>query len=347
MLYNALNLFNFFMNLNVLVATAKAMVAPGKGILAIDESHRTCAKRFEALGVPCTEDTRRDYRELLITAPQLGQSISGMILFDETLRQKNADGVPFPELLEQGGMIPGIKVDTGTKELALHPGEQITEGLDGLRERLAEYKSLGARFAKWRAVITIDGDVLPSTACIRANVHSLARYAAICQEADIVPMVEPEILLDGDHSIQRCADVSRAVWTALIEELLTQGVALEGTILKTSMVLAGKDHPVQSEADEVAKMTVESLMATVPSNIGGVVFLSGGQSPEKSALHLSRMHQLYPNLPWPLSFSYGRGIQEPALKLWAQDRSANVLSAQSVLNEWARKNAMAAQGQYN
>lgn len=334
------------MNLETLKTTAKKMVTPGKGILAIDESHSTCKKRFEELGVECNEGTRQSYRQLLVTAP-VSEWISGMILFDETLRQSTDAGVPFAKVLKDQGIIPGIKVDMGAKDLALHPGEVVTEGLDGLRERLAEYRQLGAEFAKWRAVIAI-GNGLPSDACVKANAHALARYAALCQEADIVPMVEPEILLDGDHDIEVCAEVSKRVWKTLFEELEEQGVALEGVILKTSMVLAGQDCEVQPTLDTVATMTVNCLKEAVPAEVAGVVFLSGGQSDEEATERLNRMHQLHGSeLPWPLSFSYGRSIQRPALKLWAQDMKGNVGEAQKALAHRARMNGLAAKGEYS
>ncbi len=331
------------MNLETLKQTAQAMVAPGKGILAIDESHSTCKKRFEALGVECNEATRQEYRELLVTAPGIEQYLGGMILFDETLRQSTKDGRRFVDVLKAAGMIPGIKVDTGAKDLALHAGEQVTEGLDGLRERLAEYKTLGAGFAKWRAVINIS-DSLPSRACVRANAHALARYAALCQEADIVPMVEPEMIMDGTHSIERCYEVTADVLRTLFAELVEQGVALEGTILKVSMVIAGKSAAVQSTEQEVASQTVKCLKENVPANIAGVVFLSGGQSDAKSTIHLNLMHQ-GEALPWPLSFSYGRGIQQPALELWAKNRSG-VADAQKILVHRAHMNSLASQGKY-
>lgn len=338
------------MNLSVLQATAKAMVAPGKGVLAIDESHSTCKKRFEALGVECTEDTRREYRELLVTAPGSEQYLGGMILFDETLRQSTRDGRKFVDVLKQKGIQPGIKVDTGAKDLALHAGEQVTEGLDGLRERLTEYRALGATFAKWRAVINIS-DSLPSAGCIQANVHALARYAALCQEADIVPMVEPEMIMEGTHTVERCYEVTAQVLKALFAELAEQGVALEGAILKVSMVLAGKGAAVQSDEKTVAEQTVKCLMENVPATIAGVVFLSGGQSDAKSTSHLNLMHNLTDGAgalvtpPWPLSFSYGRGIQQPALEMWAKDR-ASFAEAQKVLVHRAHMNGLASEGKY-
>ncbi len=338
------------MNLHILQATAQSMVAAGKGILAIDESHSTCKKRFEALGVECTEETRREYRELLLTAPDIAQYLGGMILFDETLRQSTRDGRSFVQVLKEAGIQAGIKVDTGAKDLALHPGEMVTEGLDGLRERLMEYKTLGATFAKWRAVINIS-DTLPSEACVKSNAHALARYAALCQELDIVPMVEPEMIMDGSHTIERCYEVTARVLKALFLELSQQNVALEGAILKVSMVLPGKSCPVQVDEKTVAQQTVKCLMENVPTSIAGVVFLSGGQSDAQSTLHLNLMHQLGEALPWPLSFSYGRAIQQPALEAWAKgsapDLNARFQEAQSILVHRAHMNALASQGRYS
>lgn len=333
------------MNIEILKETASLMVAEGKGILAIDESHRTCEKRFKALGVECNEDTRQDYRELLVTAP-VSESVSGMILFDETIRQSTKDGIPFPQILQEKGMLPGIKVDTGAKDLALHPGEKTTEGLDGLRDRLSEYGKLGAKFAKWRSVIKIE-DNLPSEACIRSNAHGLARYAALCQEAGIVPMVEPEILLDGNHTIEKCYEVSVKTWKALFDELKTQGIALEGLILKTSMILSGKECESQADLEMVSQMTVKGLKEAVPAEVAGIVFLSGGQGDAEATERLSRMNELYKNeMPWPLSFSYGRSIQRPALQTWANDHSA-VQEAQEKLAKRAKLNGLAAKGEYN
>lgn len=321
------------------------MVAPGKGILAIDESHSTCKKRFDAYGIECSEENRRAYREILITSPGAEQFLSGMILFDETLRQKTHGGVPFSEILKKKGMIPGIKVDKGAFDLALHPGEKITEGLDGLRERLAEYKSLGAQFAKWRAVITI-GPGIPSMACIEGNMHALARYGALCQEQDIVPMVEPEILMDGNHTIEKCYEVTALTLKTLFEQLAQQGVLPEGTILKVSMVLSGKDCPTQAGAEEVARETIRCLKENVPANLTGIVFLSGGQSDEKATIHLDAMNKIGAgSLSWPLSFSYGRAIQSAALQIWAKDHTA-VDYAQKAVVMRSKLNALAAQGKY-
>lgn len=323
---------------------AKAMVAKGKGILAIDESSGTCKKRFDALNVECTEENRRKYRQLLVSAPGIEQSISGMILYDETLRQKDDAGVPFPEVLKKKGIIPGIKVDMGPKPLGLHEKEMVTEGLDGLRERLAEYAKLGAQFAKWRAVITIGPD-MPSDACITANAHALARYAALVQEAGMVPMVEPEILMDGSHTIERCYEVTTRTLQSLFAQMKEQGVVASGAILKVSMVISGKDSAAQANPDQVAEMTVKCLKENVPADLAGVVFLSGGQSDENSTIHLDKMNKIG-GMPWPLSFSYGRGIQAPALKIWAANM-ADVEKAQAALVFRARMNGLASLGQYS
>ncbi|MBI4068390.1 fructose-bisphosphate aldolase class I [Candidatus Kaiserbacteria bacterium] len=332
------------MNIEILKKTAKQMVAGGKGIIAADESAGTCKKRFDAVGVECTEETRRAYRTGMFETAGLEQYISGVILYDETLRQKGRDGTPVPELLAKKGILPGIKVDAGAKDLALHAGEKVTEGLDGLRERLAEYKTMGAKFAKWRAVITI-GDGIPSDACIHANAHALARYAAACQEADIVPMVEPEVLIDGDHTLERCYEVSVATLKKVFDELKGQDVAMEGTILKASMVIAGKKAAKQSTVDEVAEATLRVLNATVPKNLAGVVFLSGGQGDEQATAHLNKMNQ-GGKQPWPLSFSYSRAIQNPVLKKWAENPKENIKAAQDVLLFRAKMNSLAAQGKY-
>lgn len=333
------------MNQETLKQTAQAMVAPGKGILAIDESMGTCEKRFTAVGVECNEENRRQYRQLLVSAPGIGDWLSGMILFDETLRQKDDQGTPFPEVLASNGMIPGIKVDKGAKDLALHSGEKVTEGLDGLRERLSEYAQLGAKFAKWRAVITIQENELPSEACIYSNAHALARYAALCQEAGIVPMVEPEILLEGAHTIEKCYEVSVKTWRVLFEQLAEQGVMLEGTILKTSMILSGKQNSVQADDQMIAEMTIKGLKEAVPENLAGVVFLSGGQGDKEATVRLNLMNQIG-GTPWPLSFSYGRSIQRPALNTWAADQNA-VADAQKKLVHRAKCNAYAAKGEYS
>ncbi|MDX1528627.1 MAG: class I fructose-bisphosphate aldolase, partial [Gammaproteobacteria bacterium] len=301
------------MSAQTLEATAQAMVADGKGILAIDESSPTIKKRFDSIKTECTEESRRAYRELLITCSGLEKFISGMFLFDETIRQSTSDGVPFPEFMRKKGIMPGIKVDKGAKDLAAHPGEKVTEGLDGLRDRLAEYRDLGAPFAKWRAVITI-GDGIPSVGCIEANAHALARYAALCQEAGLVPMVEPEVLLDGDHSIERCFEATEATLRALFAALFQQRVLLEGTILKASMVLSGKNASKRAGVETVAERTIACLRRSVPAALPGVVFLSGGQTPQEATAHLNAMNAMAGNLPWKLSFSYSRALQEPALK---------------------------------
>ena len=333
------------MSIDQLEQIARAMVAPGKGIIAIDESNTTIKKRFDGVGIDCTEENRRFYREMLLTTPQLSDHISGAILYDETLRQSTKDGRRFVDVMRAAGVLPGIKVDLGTVGLAGFPGELITEGLDGLRERLKEYVALGAKFAKWRAVITIAEDK-PSAACIDANCHALARYAALCQEAGIVPMVEPEVLMDGDHDIETCFDVTEATLRSLYNALYEHNVMLEGTILKASMVIAGKDCDEQADTEEVAEATLMCLRAAVPASVPGIVFLSGGQSDEAATAHLNAMNQMGP-LPWPLSFSYGRAMQSAALKLWSQDLNANFASAQKIVAQRARENGLAALGRWN
>lgn len=324
---------------------ANAMVADGKGILAIDESSPTIKKRFDSIGADCTEENRRAYRELLIGGEGINEFISGMILYDETIRQSAADGTPFPQLLASRGIMPGIKVDGGAKDLAGHSGEKVTEGLDGLRDRLAEYRELGAPFAKWRAVITI-GDGIPSRGCISANAHALARYAALCQEAGIVPMVEPEVLLDGDHSIERCYEVTEATLRAVFGALYDQRVVLEGTILKASMVLSGSRAAKRAGVEEVAERTLACLTNSVPAALPGVVFLSGGQTPVEATAHLNAMNAMASTLPWKLSFSYSRALQEPALKTWNGD-AANGKAAQAALYHRARLNSAASLGRYS
>ncbi|HUO43638.1 MAG TPA: class I fructose-bisphosphate aldolase [Burkholderiales bacterium] len=332
------------MDRDLLAKTAAAMVARGKGLLAADESSGTCEKRFRAVGVEPTEPNRRAYRDLLFTTGDIEQFVSGVILFDETIRQSTVAGnQPFPQYLEKRGIIPGIKVDRGTQDLAFHPGEKVTEGLDGLRARLAEYFRLGARFAKWRAVIAI-GAGIPSWTCLRANAHALARYAALCQEASIVPVVEPEVLLDGDHTIERCFEASEATLTAVFAALREHRVALEYTILKASMVLSGKDCPQQAGVEQVAEETVRCLKRTVPAALPGVVFLSGGQSDLDATAHLNAMARL-PGLPWPLSFSYSRALQNPALKTW-RGAPANAAAAQKAFHHRARMNGLAVRGEY-
>jgi fructose-bisphosphate aldolase class I len=331
------------MDKSLLAKTAAAMVAKGRGILAADESAGTCEKRFKSVGVECTEENRRAYRGLLFATPGVEQFVSGVILFDETIRQKSSDGVPFAELLAQKGIVPGIKVDKGAKDLALCPGEKVTEGLDGLRERLAEYFRLGARFAKWRAVITI-GEGLPTHACLYANAHALARYAALCQEASIVPIIEPEVLLDGGHSIERCEEVSEATLRATYAALAAHNVSFEHTILKASMVVSGKENARQAGVAEVAERTVRVLKRTVPAAQPGVVFLSGGQSDIDATAHLNAMAAMQ-GLPWPLTFSYSRALQNPALKTWRGSRD-NVAAAQKAFHHRARMNSLACQGKW-
>ena len=328
-----------------LAGVAKQMVALGKGIIAADESAGTCAKRFESVGVDCTEETRRQYRGLIIETDGLEKYVSGIILYDETIRQKNDAGVPFLQVLAEKGILPGIKVDAGAKNLALHDGEKITEGLDGLRERLAEYAKMGAKFAKWRAVITI-GRGIPSDACIRGNAHALARYAALCQEADIVPIVEPEVLIDGDHTIEQSYEATAKIQKILFAELAEQSVVSEGLILKASMVISGKSAKEQSSVEDVARETVRCLKENVPATLAGVVFLSGGQGDEQATANLNAMN-VGGSLPWPLSFSYSRAIQNPVLKVWAEDIKANVGKAQAALLHRAKMNSLAAKGKYD
>ncbi|TPG57987.1 class I fructose-bisphosphate aldolase [Hymenobacter nivis] len=328
------------MNINTLTATAHALLAPGKGLLAMDESTGTCNARFAALGIPQTVEARRAYRELLVTTPGLGEGISGAILFDETIRQRTAAGVLFVETLQQAGIIPGIKVDLGAPALAGFSGEQVTEGLDGLGARLAEYAGLGARFAKWRAVLTIGHD-RPSRAAIGANAHALARYAALCQAAGLVPIVEPEVLLTGPHSLAQCAAVTEDVLHEVFAQLRTQGVVLEGMLLKPSMVLAGDACPKQLTTAQVADATVACLLRAVPAAVPGVAFLSGGQSPEQATRHLAAMHERFAGrLPWALTFSFGRALHQPALEAWA-GQAANVAAAQRALLERVASNRAA------
>jgi fructose-bisphosphate aldolase class I len=331
------------MDIAALSATAKALVAPGKGILAADESSGTIKKRFDSIGTESNEANRRAYREMLFTTKGAADFISGVILFDETIRQNASDGSRLVELLEAQGIIPGIKVDLGAKPLALAEGETVTEGLDGLRERLAEYHELGARFAKWRATYTIT-DFLPSAYCIDVNAHALARYAALCQEAGIVPIVEPEVLMDGDHTIERSFDVTTAVLDALYEALYVQRVRLDGTLLKPNMVLSGYGCAEQASVEEVAEASVRCYRATVPAAVPGIVFLSGGQSDELATAHLNAMNQLGPH-PWQLSFSYGRALQAPALKAW-KGEPANVDAGRDAFLHRAKLNSAARSGSY-
>ncbi|MBI2994645.1 MAG: fructose-bisphosphate aldolase class I [Gammaproteobacteria bacterium] len=324
--------------------TARAMVAPGKGILAIDESMPTIKKRFDSIGVESTEGNRRAYRDLLITAPGGGKFISGMILFEETLHQSTAAGVPFPKVLAAQGILTGIKVDKGIKALPGHPGEVVSEGLDGLRERLTEYRGMGASFAKWRAVITI-GTGIPSSGCIEANAHTLARYAGLCQEAGLVPVVEPEVLMDGDNTAEVCFDATERTLKIVFHELYRQRVALEHTVLKVNMVVSGKKCPTQAGVQQVADLTVKCLRSGVPAAIPGIVFLSGGQSALLATAHLNTMNAMYPQLPWPLSFSYGRALQDPCLKAWG-GKAENVERAQRALLHREHCNSLACEGKY-
>jgi fructose-bisphosphate aldolase class I len=334
------------MNSKALIDTANALVAGDKGLLAMDESNPTCNKRFAKLGIPQTEVARRAYRELIVATPGLTESISGAILYDETIRQKTKDGTPFAKVLGEVGIIPGIKVDTEAKEMAGHPGEKVTEGLDGLRERLAEYSKMGARFAKWRAVIAI-GDGLPSRGCIESNAHALARYAALCQEASIVPVVEPEVLMVGEHTLERCLKITQEVLRNVFIQLNCQRVLLEGMILKPNMVLPGLTCPEQVSVDEVADATVNCLLRTVPAAVPGIAFLSGGQSAELASARLNAMNVRFKSrLPWALAFSFARAIQQPALEIW-QGKETEVQEAQEALYHRARCNLAARRGEYN
>ena len=331
------------MNPQELASTARSLVAPGKGILAADESLGTIKKRFAGIQVESSEEMRRAYRELLFTTPGVEDFISGVILFDETIRQKSKDGRAFPEVLKGKGIQPGIKVDKGTVDLAGFPGEKVTEGLDGLRDRLKEYRGQGAVFAKWRAVITI-GDHIPTDACIEANAHALARYAALAQENGLVPIVEPEVLMDGSHTLERCEAVSEATLKTVFARLYENRVLLEGMLLKPNMVLSGKDSPKQAGVAEVAQATLRCLKRAVPAAVPGIVFLSGGQSAELATEHLNAMNALGPH-PWELSFSYGRALQDPALKLW-RGKAENLPAAQKVFYHRAKCNSAARYGKY-
>jgi fructose-bisphosphate aldolase class I len=332
------------MNQGELARIAKAMVAKNKGILAADESSGTITKRFNSIKIESTEENRRTYREMLFTAPGAAEYISGVILYDETIRQKTKDGTPFPEYLAKKGIIPGIKVDTGAKPLALFKGETITEGLDGLRERLVEYYKLGARFAKWRAVIDI-GDGIPTSFAIEANAHALARYAALCQENDIVPIVEPEVLMDGAHTIERCEEVTSTVLQTVFDQLFEHRILLEGMVLKPNMVISGKKAPKRAGPEQVAEATLRVLKRHVPPTVPGIAFLSGGQSSEEATLHLSLMNKAGP-LPWSLTFSYGRALQDDALKTWA-GQAANYAAAQKEMAKRAKLNGRATTGSYS
>ena len=328
-----------------LIKTANTLVANHKGILAMDESNPTCNKRFVALGIPQTEEARRAYREMIVTTPGLGDCISGAILYDETIRQKLTDGTTFIKAVTDAGIIPGIKVDGGAKDMAGHPGEKITEGLDGLRERLNEYYKMGLRFAKWRAVIAV-GEGIPSRACIDANAHALARYAALSQEAGLVPIVEPEVLMNGDHTLERCFKVTEEVLHALFNQLFKQGVMLEGLILKSNMVLPGLSCPAQASVDDVADATVKCLLRTVPAAVPGIAFLSGGQTSELASARLNAMNLRFKShLPWGLAFSFARAIQIPAMEIWG-GKESNVTEAQKALFHRAWCNREARKGEY-
>lgn len=333
------------MNAQLLGDTAKELISNDKGLLAMDESNPTCNKRFALLGIPQTEEARRAYRELIVTTSGLSESISAVIFYDETIRQSNKQGKPLVTILADNGILPGIKVDTGAKDMACHPGEKITEGLDGLRERLAEYAQLGARFAKWRAVLVISNDI-PSQGCIGANMHALARYAALCQEAGLVPIVEPEVMMDGNHTLEQCFEVTEQVLKGLFDQLYIQRVMLEGLILKPNMVLPALKCPKQATENEVADSTVRCLLHTVPAAVPGVAFLSGGQSPELATARLNAMNLRFKSqLPWALTFSFARAIQQPALEVWL-GQEANVLAAQNILYHRAKCSRNARRGQY-
>jgi fructose-bisphosphate aldolase class I len=334
------------MNAQLLMNTAKALVADDKGLLAMDESNPTCNQRFAKLGIPQTPEMRRAYRELIVTTPGLNESISGAILYDETIRQRLNDGTAFAKALSDAEIVPGIKVDSGAKSLAGYPGERITEGLDGLRDRLAEYFQMGARFAKWRAVIAI-GEGIPTRGCIEANAHALARYAALCQEAGLVPVVEPEVLMEGGHTLERCRTVTEEVLRTVFDQLYRQGVMLEGAILKPNMVIPGSTCPKQEPVDEVADATVGCLLRSVPAALPAIAFLSGGQSAELASARLNAMNVRFKSrLPWALAFSFARAIQQPALEIWRgqQDR---VLAAQAALHHRAECNRAARRGEYS
>ncbi len=333
------------MNKQILTETVQQLLAGDKGLLAMDESINTANKRFAALGIPQTVEARQSFREWIVTTPDLNESISGAILFDETIRQKTHDGIPFTNVLINAGIIPGIKVDLGAKNMAGFPNEKVTEGLDGLRNRLEEYVKLGARFAKWRGVFTI-GNGMPSDACIEANVHALARYAALCQEAGLVPVVEPEVLMDGNHTLQYCYDVTEKVLRALFSQLYLQKIFLEGMLLKPNMVIAGKESNSQDSINAVAEATVNCLLQSVPATVPGIVFLSGGQSPQEASEHLNAMNKNFKHgLPWVLTFSFSRAIEYPAIEIWKGEES-NVVAAQKALYLRAKYNAAARRGEY-
>jgi len=334
------------MNAQELILTARELVADDKGLLAMDESNPTCNQRFAKLGIPQTEDARQAYRELIVTTPDLCDSISGAILYDETIRQHTNDGTPFVRAIIDAGIIPGIKVDTGARDMAGHPGEKVTEGLDGLRERLGEYAKMGARFAKWRAVIAV-GDGIPSRDCIEANAEALARYAALCQKAGLVPIVEPEVLMDGAHTLEHCCEVTEEVLGRVFNHLGSQSVMLEGVLLKPNMVVPGLACPTQEPVDEVADATVRCLLRAVPPAVPGIAFLSGGQSPELASARLNAMNvQFKSQLPWALAFSFARAIQQPALEIW-RGEVAHVAAAQRALYHRAKCNQAARRGEYD
>ncbi len=328
-------------NAETLVSTARAMVAAGKGILAVDESTKTCTNRFDEIGIDSTETSRRDYREMMFRAPGIGEYISGAILYDETIRQDAADRSRLVDVLKDAGVLPGIKVDTGAKPLAGAPGETITEGLDGLRERLAEYREIGARFTKWRAVLRVGGEI-PSCYCIETNAHALGRYAALAQEAGLVPIVEPEVLMDGDHDVQRCRAVTEQVLQTTFEQLSAQRVLLEGIVLKPNMVIAGRDCPRQATGNEIAELTLKTLRDCVPPEVPGIAFLSGGQTGEEACTNLDAMVRKG-DLPWELTYSFGRALQQPALQIWG---GSHVTEAQAALLHRARMSSLARSGRY-
>jgi fructose-bisphosphate aldolase class I len=333
------------MKAQAILETAQALVAGDKGLLAMDESVPTCDKRFAALGIPQTDEARRAYREMIVTTPNLGDCISGAILYDQTIHQETKAGIPFVKVLLDAGIIPGIKVDAGAKDLAGHPSEKITEGLDGLRDRLASYAQMGARFAKWRAVI-VPGDGIPSRGCIEANAQALARYAALCQEAGLVPVVEPEVLMDGDHTMARCAQITEEVLRAVFEQLYLQRVMLEGMILKPNMVLPGLACSTQPTVDEVADATVKCFLRAVPAAVPGIAFLSGGQPSELASVRLNAMNVRFKTrVPWALAFSFARAIQQPALEIW-RGEAANVPAAQQALFHRADCDRAARRGEY-
>jgi fructose-bisphosphate aldolase class I len=334
------------MNSQLLKDTVKLLFADNKGLLAMDESNGTCNKRFEKLGIPQTVEARRAYRELIVSTPGLAESIGGAILFDETIHQQKSDGTPFVKVLIEAGITPGIKVDTGAKDLAGHPGEKVTEGLDGLRDRLQEYFQMGARFAKWRAVISI-GKGIPSWGCIEANAHALARYAALCQEAGLVPVVEPEVIMDGEHTLEQCCEVTGEVLRTVFSELFAQRVVLEGMVLKPNMVLPGMNCTIQPTVGEVADATVNCFLRSVPAALPAIAFLSGGQPAELATARLNEMNVRFKTrLPWALAFSFARAIQQPALEIW-QGHEANLVPAQQALYHRARCNQAARRGEYS